>query len=120
MQASALYVKGKVLQVTMLPSPALGSIVKLESRQTSKASQYLISIGQFPSCDCPFFKDMSSKSLGKRGQWVNCKHMYFVFVEVCGLKADVHKFIHAPSFSYNEIKHVLEILLSRTKTVTTV
>ena len=120
MQASALFVKGKVLQVTMLPSPALGSIVKLESRQTSKASQYLITIGQFPSCDCPFFKDMSSKSLGKRGQWVNCKHMYFVFTQVCDLKQDVDKFIHAPSFSYNEIKHVLEVLLSKTETVTTV
>ena len=120
MYASAQYVKGKVVEVTMLPSPALGAIVRFESSQGSKASQYLITIGQFPSCDCPFFKDMSSKSLGKRGQWVNCKHMYYVFSELCELLPDLHHFIHAPSFSYNEIKHVLEILLSKCRSVRTI
>jgi hypothetical protein len=120
MIASTQHFQGKVLQITMLPSPALGSIIRFESSQRSKASQYLITIGQFPSCDCPFFKDMSAKSLGKRGQWVNCKHMYYVFTQICNLLPEVDQFIHAPSFSYNEIKHVLEILLSKCKTVRTV
>lgn len=118
--ASALSVNGNVLKVTMLPSPALGSIITFESRQGSKASQYFITVGQFPSCDCPFFKDMATKSLGKRGQWVNCKHMYYVFTQLCDLLPEVDQFIHAPSFSYNEIKHVLEILLPKCQIVRTV
>jgi len=119
MCASALYVSGKVLEVTMLPSPALGSIIRFESRQRSQASHYLITIGQFPSCDCPFFKDMSAKSLGKRGQWVNCKHLYYIFTQLCDLVPDVDYFIHAPSFSYNEIRRVLEILLSKWQSIRT-
>ena len=118
--ASALSISDHVLKVTMLRSPALGSIITFKSRHGSKASQYLITIGQFPSCDCPFFKDMATKSPGKRGQWINCKHMYYVFIQLCDLLPEVHHFMHAPSFSYSEIKRVLEILLPKCQNVKTV
>ena len=111
--ASALSIKGKVLKVTIIPSPSFGCIVTFESRQSHKVSQYLITIGQFPSCNCPFFKDMASKSLGKWGQWVNCKHMYYFFSQVCGFIPEVDVFIHAPNISYNDTKRVLEILLPK-------
>jgi hypothetical protein len=48
------------------------------------------------------------KALGKQGQWANCKHLYFVFTVIYRLDTEVDDFIHAPSFSFNEVKHVLE------------
>ena len=114
--ASALSVIGQILKVSMVPAPALGCIITFESRNGLKISQYLITIGQFPSCSCPFFKDMSSKALGKRGQWSNCKHLYYIFHVVCGLDSDVDVFMHAPSFSFNDIKRVIQVVLLKQPT----
>lgn len=97
--ASALSIVGEICSILMVPPPSLGCIVTLESRNISKASRYLLTIGQFPSCDCPSFKDMSQKSLGKRGAWTYCKHLYYIFINVCGLDPEVNIFMHAPSFS---------------------
>jgi hypothetical protein len=68
----------------------------------------MIIIGSFPKCSCHYFKDMGTKALGKRGQWENCKHLYFVFNVICSLDSEVDAFIHAPSFSFNEVKRILE------------
>jgi hypothetical protein len=50
---------------------------------------------------------MVTKAFGKRGQWTNCKHLYFIFIVIYGLDLDVDDFIHVPSFSFNEVKYVL-------------
>ena len=49
---------------------------------------------------------MATKALGKRGQWANCKHMYYLFTVVCGLHSETDTFMHAASFSFNEVKRV--------------
>jgi hypothetical protein len=85
-----------------------GCIVILDSGVPPKVQQYLITIGSFPECSCQYFKDMAAKSLGKRGQWANCKHLYFVFTIIGSLDSDRDAFIHAPSFSFNEVKRILE------------
>ena len=92
----------------MIPIPALGCIVTFDSGIPPKVEHYSITIGQFPSCSCPFFREMSRKSLGKRGQWTSCKHLYYIFIVICGLDSESDVFIHAPSLSFNEIKHILE------------
>jgi hypothetical protein len=38
-------------------------------------SPYMITIGFFPNFSCPYFKEMVTKALSKRGHWVNCKHL---------------------------------------------
>jgi hypothetical protein len=68
----------------------------------------MITIGSFLECSCEYFKDMAAKSLGKRGQWANYKHLYFVFTVLGNLNSERDAFIHAPSFSFNEVKQVLE------------
>jgi hypothetical protein len=62
----------------------------------------------FPDCSCEYFKDMATKSLGKRGGWASCKRLYFVFTVIGSLNSDSDAFIHAPSFSFNEVKQILE------------
>jgi hypothetical protein len=51
---------------------------------------------------------MATKSLGERRGWTSCKHLYFVFTIIGSLNLDRDPFIHAPSFSFNEVKHILE------------
>jgi hypothetical protein len=37
-----------------------------------------------------------------------CKHMYYIFRYLCKVDYTVETFIHAPSFSFKEIIHILE------------
>jgi hypothetical protein len=106
--ASALTLKGQIRKVTMIPHPGYGCIVTLDSGAPPKVQQYLITIGTFPECSCEFFKDMATKSLGRRGGWASCKHLYFVFTVIGSLKSERDAFIHAPTFSFNEVKQILE------------
>jgi hypothetical protein len=68
----------------------------------------MITNGTFPKCSCPYFKEMVMKALGKQGQWANCKHLYFIFTIIYRLDVEVDDFIHALSFSFNEVKRVLQ------------
>jgi hypothetical protein len=106
--ASALTLKGQIRKVTMIPHPGYGCIVTLDSRAPPKVKQYLITIGTFPKCSCEFFKDMATKSLSRRGGWASCKHLYFLFTIIGSLKSERDAFIHAPTFSFNEVKQILE------------
>ena len=106
--ASALTLKGQIRKVTMIPHPGYGCIVTLDSGTPPKIQQYFITIGTFPECSCRNFKDMTTKSLGKHGRWASCKHLYFVFTVIGNLKSNRDAFIHAPTFSFNEVKQILE------------
>jgi hypothetical protein len=92
----------------MILHPRFGCIVILDSKVPPKVQQYLITIGSFPECSCLYFKDMATKSLGKRGQWAICNHLYFVLTIIGNLDSYRDAFIHAPSFSFNEVKPILE------------
>ena len=109
--ASALSVQGKILRLLLVPPTALGCIVSLESKGAREVKTYMLTVGAFPSCSCPDFKKMLGMSLGKRGAWLNCKHLYYIFNIVCELDPDEDIFIHAPSFSWNEVKRVVQVLL---------
>ena len=94
-----------VTGVTAIPYPGFGCVVSLD---TGKNNVYLITLCDLPSCTCPDFLKMISAALGKRGQWVNCKHIYYIFRYVCKMDYKEDTFLHAPSFSYNEVLNVLE------------
>jgi hypothetical protein len=104
---SSLILKGQIRKVTMIPHPGFGCIVTLDSGAPPKVQQYLITIGSFSDCSCEYFKDMATKSLGKRGGWVSSKHLHFVFTVIGSLNSDRNPFIHAPSFSFNEVNQIL-------------
>jgi hypothetical protein len=106
--ASSLTLKGQLRKVTMIPHPGFECIISLDSGVPPKVQQYLITIGSFLDCSCKYFKDKATKSLGKRGRWASCKHLYFVFTIIGSLNSERDAFIHAPSFSFNEVKQILE------------
>jgi hypothetical protein len=105
---SSLTLKGHHRKVTMIPHPRFGCIIFLDSGIPPKVQQYLITIGSIPDCSCEYFKDMATKSLEKRGGWASCKHLYFVFTVIGSLNSERDAFIYVPSFSFNEMKHILE------------
>jgi hypothetical protein len=106
--ASSLTLKGQLRKVTMIPHPGFRCIISLDSGVLPKVQQDLITISSFPDCSYEYFKDMATKSLGKRGGWANCKHLYFVFTVIGSPNSERDAFIHAPSFSFNEMKQILE------------
>ena len=105
--AFTLTLTARIEKVTMFLHRGFGCIVSLISGKEPQVQKYTLSISSFPTCTCPYFEGMILKSLGGHGQWAYCKHMYFIFTVVCGLERKVETFIHAPSFSFNEVKRVL-------------
>ena len=91
----------------MVPHPRFGCIVSLHSSVHPRSENYMVIILSFPKCSYLNFKEMKLRSLGKRGAWTNCKHFYYVFTVSCNLQSTVDVFMHAASFSFNEVKQVL-------------
>ena len=50
---------------------------------------------------------MTSSAIGRRGMYVNCKHLYYVFRFLCKLDYKVDTFIHAPTLSMDEVQQIL-------------
>jgi len=51
---------------------------------------------------------MLSFSIWKKGKYVACEHLYFMFAKgmSCDLKVDI--FIHQPTLTWNEVYHLLQ------------
>ena len=104
---SALHMSNcQVTNVTTIPYPGYRVVIALDS---GKGKVYYISITDFPSCTCPSFVRMMSGALGKRLQWIYCKLVYYIFRYICKMDYKVDTFMHAPSYSYNEVMQVLEL-----------
>ena len=108
MVASARAMDGTILKVTMIPRPGFGCVIMLQSKPAPTQSIYQLTVSSLPECNCPAFKDMISKFGRKRNSFLHCKHLYFIFVKVSNLDPEVDLFIHAPTFSFNEVKLILE------------
>ena len=81
----------------------------MDERQDPKeAIAYCVTIGDILLCTCFDDTKMSSQSLGMEGKWINCKHLYYAFRFLCKVVYNIHKFIHAPTYSYNEVMRLLE------------
>jgi hypothetical protein len=65
-------------------------------------------MSSYLECNCANFVDMISNFGRKRNPYLNCKHLYYIFIKVSNLDAEVNLFIHAPTFSFNEVKLILE------------
>jgi hypothetical protein len=109
---SARNIKGMVLGVTVLPFPilpfpGLGAIISLEFGVEPDKKVYRIIISHFPECTCLDFLNMVVASIGKQEQYVNCKHLCYIFRYFCKINCHDDKFIHSPSLSFNEVKQLL-------------
>ena len=108
MVAFAQAMDGTILKVTMIPRPGFGCVLTLQSKPAPTQFIYQLTVSSLAECICPAFKDMISKFGCKRNYFMHCKHMYFIFVKVSNADLEVDLFIHAPTFSFNEVKLILE------------
>ena len=100
--------EASILKVTMIPQPRFGCIISLQSKPSPIDCVYQLTVSSYPDCTCPAFKETMSK-FGRQGfAYKHCKHLYYIFAKVCALDPKVDLFIHAPTFSFNEIRLVLE------------
>ena len=95
-----------VLGVTILPIPSLGAIILVESGVEPHKKVYQITISHFPQYTCSDFLNMVVASIGKQGQYVKYKHLYYIFCYFCKMNYEDDKFIHSSSFSFNEVKQL--------------
>jgi hypothetical protein len=95
-----------VVGITVIPYPGFGVLINIVSKEDIT---YRVTIGDMPHCTCSDFTKMSSQSLGKKGKWVYCKHLYYVFRFLCKVNYDSDNFIHVPTYSYNEVMRLLEL-----------
>ena len=105
---SARNVTGTILGVNILPYPGLGCVITLQSGIEPHHMVNRVTLSNFPACTCLSFSGMVSASIGKRGKYVNCKHLYYIFRYLCKVDANKDKFIHAPSLSMDEVMILLE------------
>jgi hypothetical protein len=77
---------------------------------------YELIVSSLSECNCTALKDMISKFGRKQNSFLHCKHIYFIFVKVSNVDPKVDLFIHAPIFSFNEVKLILEGDLLRQST----
>jgi hypothetical protein len=93
--------------ITMIPHQGHGCIIGLDSGVPPAITQYQVTISSFVGCTCLTFKKTMTKFRG-RTQFSYCKHVYFILLKVCHCDPEADLFIHAPTFSFNEVKLVLE------------
>ena len=105
---SAIAMQASMLRVTMILQPGFGCIVTLQSKPSPKNSTYQLTLSSLPDCTCPAFKETMCKFERRRVPFKHCKHLYFILVKICSLDPHVDLFIHTPTFSFNEIKKILE------------
>ena len=108
MVAFAEAMHGIVLKLTIIPRPRFGCIITLQSKPEIQPPIYQVTVSSYPERNCANFVDIISKFDRKRTFYMNCKHLYYIFIKVYDLDAEVIFFIHTPTFSFNEVKLILE------------
>lgn len=106
--ASARIIQGTILKVTMVPRPGFGCVVSFRSKPPPSESIYQLTVSSLPECTCLAFKEMIGKFGRARNAFLHCKHLYYIFIRISNLEPYVDKFMHFPTFSFNEVKRILE------------
>jgi hypothetical protein len=90
-----------------VPNLGYGLVYSLEFHGGVKVVTYEMTIGVLANCTCLDFMSMLT-SLKKRGKYIPCKHLYFIYrVKIfCDHKTD--DFIKQPTLSINEIKKLIK------------
>lgn len=95
-----------VIGVTATPNPCFRVIINIVSKEDIT---YCVIIGDILHCTCMDFIKMSSHALGKKGKWVYYKHSCYVFRFMCKMDYESDKFIHAPTYTHNEVMRLPEL-----------
>jgi hypothetical protein len=79
--------------IEILP-PGYGNFVTIEIDVPPNVHRYQVTIGDFSSCNYLDFLKMFMVTIGKKGKWVHCKHLYYSFYHVMHCNHRVHSSTH--------------------------
>lgn len=94
--------EARLRSVTIIPYPGHGCIIGLDSGVAPSITQYHITISSYLACTCFAFGKTMTKFRGRT------QFSYYILLKVCNRDPDADLFIHAPTFSFNEVNIVLE------------
>jgi len=80
-----------------------GCVYSLEFHGGVKVVTYELTIGVIPNCSCSNFVSMST-SLKKRGKFIPCKYLHFIYKTKMFCDYKTNDFINQPTLSINKIK----------------
>ena len=93
--------------VTAIPIQAFKVLIDIFAKEDIT---YRVTIGNISHCTCPNVTKMSSHALGKKGKLIYYKHLSYMFRFLCKVDYESDKFIHAPTYTYNEVMRLLEFV----------
>ena len=106
---TASSMNARVTLMREVPSPGIGRVYSLATSNSILMGRvYEVTVGLYPACNCPDFLAMESQSLGKRGKWIPCKHLYWVLGQRMFSDPKRDLFIHQPTFSFSEVEGLLQ------------
>ncbi len=68
---------------------------------------YEVTVGLIPNCTYPNFFSVLT-NLKKKGKFVPCKHLYFIFKTQMFYNHKIDDFINLPTLNINEVKKLLQ------------
>jgi len=86
-----------------VPDLAYGHVYSLESHGGMKVVTYKLIVGVIPNCTCPNFVSMFT-SLKKKGKFIPCKHLHFIYKTKMFCDYKTNDFIDQPTLSINKVK----------------
>jgi hypothetical protein len=85
-----------------------GCISNLDSGTVPSIDQYMITIGSFLDCSFFLLQEDAYKVLRQARPMNKLQAFILHIIVICNLDCEVDVFMHAPSFSFKKVKHVLE------------
>ncbi len=89
-----------------VPNLEYGCVYSLEFHGGVKVVTYEVAIEAITNCTCLDFVYMLT-SLKKRGKFIPCKHLYFIYRIKMFCDHKINYFINQPMLSINEVKKLL-------------
>jgi len=92
-----------------IPPPGIGCVCTMSiDGSMLHGSVYDVAIECCLACTCIDFVSLLSSSIKKKGKYVPCKLLYFIFAKKMSCNPKVDIFIHQPTLSWNEVYCLLQ------------
>lgn len=86
-----------VVGIIVIPYTRFEMIINIVSKEDIACC---ITIDDIPHWTWFVFTKMSSQSLGEKGKWMHCKHLYYMLRFMCKVDYNKDKFIHTPTLHF--------------------
>ena len=101
---SARNVTDIITSVNLIFYLGLGVIIMLSFKTAFNNKIY--NITKFSSCIYTNYGNMHDTSIGKRGMYINCKYLHYIFRYLCKLDYKKDTFIHSFTLNWDEVKQM--------------